>query len=180
MCGIDAAAIVADFDDDLRALMVGVEINRAARGLARGEAFVGGLDAVVDGVAHEMHQRLAERIENAFVEISVLAGNVQGHVLAALLGDVANDARKAAEKLLDGHHANFQDAFVKFIENARLKAHGVGELCAERIARMALVEFRERAMEHGLADNQFADEIHDGIDAAGIDAESAFGDGGNG
>ena len=160
--------------------MIRLEINSAARGLACGEPFVGGLDAVIDGVAHKMHQRLAEGVENTFVEIGMLAGDVQSHVLAALLGDVADDARKAAEELLDRHHANFEDAFVQFIENARLKAHGIGELCAERIARVALVEFGERAMEHGLADNQFTDEIHDGIDATGIDAKSALSDGSHG
>src|SRR5580704_12788570 len=150
---IDATTIIAHFDDHLSALMIGVEIDRAARGLSRGEPFISRLDAVVDGVAHEMHQRLSERIENAFVEISVLTGDVEGHILAALFGDIADDAREAAEKLLDGHHANFKDAFVKFIEHAGLKSESFSQLCANRITGMALVEFSQRAVEHGLADD---------------------------
>ena len=128
---IHAAAVVAHFDDDLRALMKGIEINGAARGLAGSEALIGRLDAVIDGVAHEVHERFGERIQNALVEIGVLSGDLQSHVFAALFGHVANDARKAAEELLDGHHANFQNALVKFIEHAGLKCHGISELGAQ-------------------------------------------------
>jgi len=104
---VNAAAVVADFDDDLGALMVGVERNGAARGLAGAETFVGGLDAVVDGVADEVSERLRERVEDALVEIGVFAGDFQGDVFAAEFCDVANDARKTAKELLDRHHADF-------------------------------------------------------------------------
>ncbi len=177
---VDAAAIVANFDDDLRALVIRVEINRAARGFAGGDAVFGAFDAVIDGVAHDVHQRLGERVENALVEIGVLAGEVESDVFAALLGDVANEARETAEQLLDGHHANLEHAFVQLIENARLKRESVGELGAQRIVLMAFVELGQRAVEHRLADDEFADEIHDGVDARGIDAERAFDNGGGG
>ena len=52
---IDAAAVVANFDDDLGALMIGVEVNRAASGFAGADAVFGRLDAVVDGIADEVH-----------------------------------------------------------------------------------------------------------------------------
>jgi hypothetical protein len=130
---------------------------------------------MVDGVAHEMHERLAERVQNALVEISVLAGKFQGDVLAALFGDVAYHARKAAEELLNGHHANLEDAFVEFIENARLESESVRQLCADGIASVTLVKLGQGAVEHGLANNQFADKIHDSVNASGIDAKRAFG-----
>jgi hypothetical protein len=100
-----------------------------------------------------MHQRLSESVENAFVQIGVLSGDVQCHVFAALLGNVSDNAGKAAEELLDRHHANFEDAFVEFVENSGLKSKGFGQLCAKRVAGVALVKFGERAMEHGLADD---------------------------
>src|ERR1700722_11863223 len=109
---IDAAAVVPNFDDDLRALMVCVEINRAACGFAGGDAIFGAFDAVIDGVAHDVHQRLGERIENALVEIGVLAGEVESDVFAALLRNVANETRESAEKLLDGNHTNLEHALV--------------------------------------------------------------------
>ena len=73
LCEVDATAVVADFDDHLRTLMIGVEIDRAARGFAGGDTLLGAFDAMIDGVAHDVHQRLGERIEDTFVEIGVLA-----------------------------------------------------------------------------------------------------------
>ena len=93
-----------------------------------------------------------------------------------MLGDVADDAREAAEKLFDGHHSNLQDAFVKLVEDARLKSHGVRKLRAQRIAGVFLVEFREGTIEHGLTDDQFAHQVHHGINTGGIHAERALGD----
>ncbi len=158
--------------------MIGVEIDGAAGGLAGGQAFVGWLNAMIDGITHEMHERLGESIQDALIEIGVLAGDFESDVFAALLGDIANDARKTAKKLFDGHHANFQDAFVKFVEDARLKCHGVGKPGTQRVACMLPIEFREGTIEHGLADNQFANEIHDGVNTRSLHAESGFGNGG--
>src|SRR5712664_1869742 len=146
---VDAATIVAYFNDDLSALMIGVEIDGAANGLTGSQSFVGRLNAMIHGIAHDMHERLGQSIEDAFVEVRVLTGNFQSHVFAALFGDVANDARKTAEELFDGHHANLQNAFVQFAEDARLKCHGVGKLGTQRIAGVLLIELRERAIEHG-------------------------------
>src|SRR5882724_5247814 len=175
---IDAATIVAYFNDDLSALMIGVEIDGAAGGLSGSQSFVGRLNAMIDGIAHDMHERLGESIEDAFVEVRVLTGDLESHVFAALFGDVANDARKTAEELFDGHHANLQNAFVQFVEDARLKCHGVGKLGTQRIAGMLLIELRESAIEHGLADDQFTDEIHHGVNTRCLHAESGFGNSG--
>src|SRR6266436_6208166 len=176
--GIHAAAVVANLDHDLSALVISVEIDGATRRLSHSEALVGRLDAVINGVADEMHQRFGKGVENALVKIGVLTGQLESHVLATLLGDVADDARETAVKLLDGDHADFQNALVQLIQNAGLKCHGVGKLGAQGIAGMLLIKFGERAIEHRLSDDQFADKIHDGIDTGGVDAERAFGDGG--
>ena len=175
---VHATAIVANFDNDLRALMIGVEIDGAARGLSGSQALVGGLNAVVHRIAHQVHKGLGKRVKNALIEIGVLAGEVQGHILATLLGNIADDTRKTAEELLDGHHADFQNAFVQLIEDASLKRHRVGKLGAQGISGVLLVKLGQRAIEHGLANDQFADKIHDRIDARGIDPKRTFGNGG--
>ena len=104
---IYSAAVITDFDHHLSALMIGVQINGAARGLCGSEALFGRAYAVIHGVSNQVHQRLGEGIQNAFIEVGVLPGNFQRDVFPALLGDVANNARKAPEELLDRHHANF-------------------------------------------------------------------------
>src|SRR5208337_4274968 len=143
---IDAAAIVADFDDHLCALMIGIEKNGAASGLSRIEALAGRLDAVIDGVADEVGEGFSKGVEYALVEIGVLAGHFEGDVFATELGDIADDAREAAEELLDGHHADFQNALVQFVEDAGLKGWasasltrtGSRESCASNSARVRL------------------------------------------
>jgi len=67
---------------------------------------------------------------------------------------------------------------VQFVENTRLKCHGVGQLGTQRVTGMFLIKLREGAIEHGLADDQFTDEIHDGVNTRSLHAESGFGNGG--
>src|SRR5260370_24444087 len=171
--------MVGDFDDNLRALMMSVEGNCSAGELGGAEALVSWLNAVVDGVADKVRERLGKRVENTFVEIGVFAGDFQGDVFAAEFRDVANDPRKSAEELFDGNHADFEDALVKFVEDARLECQGLGELAADWIACALDVELCERSVKHVLADDQFTDEIHDRVDARGGDTGRAFGNGGN-
>src|SRR5215470_79526 len=45
---------------------------------------------------------------------------------------------------------------------------------------MALVELRQCTMQHGFADDELTDEIHDCVNASSIDAENAFGDSSDG
>jgi len=68
---------------------------------------------------------------------------------------------------------------VKFVEDAGLEREGFGELAANGVAGVVDVEFGEGAVQHGFADDEFTDKIHDGIDARGIDTERAFGNGGD-
>src|SRR6516165_5854818 len=115
---IDSAAVITDFDHHLRALMIGVQIDGTARGLSSSEALFGSAHPVIHGVSNQVHQRLGEGIQNAFVEVGVLSGNFQRNVFPSLLADVANNPRKTAEELFDRYHGNFQHAFVELIKNA--------------------------------------------------------------
>ena len=44
-----------------------------------------------------MHERFRKCVKNTFVEIGVLAREFKSHVLAALLGDVADEPGEASE-----------------------------------------------------------------------------------
>src|SRR6266436_5218987 len=124
--------------------------------------------------ANDIHERFSKGVKNALIEIRVLAGKFESHILAALLGNVADDAGKTPEELFDRHHAYFQDALVKLVEDASLKRHGVSKFRPQGIAGMLLVEFGKRAIEHGLSDDQFAHKIHNRIDAGCVHTKGAF------
>src|SRR5712692_2683160 len=122
-----------------------------------------------------MHKRFSESVKNALIEIGVLSRKFECDVLPALFGNISDNTWETPEELLDRHHTYFQNAFVKLIEDPGLKRHGVGKFCTQGIAGVLLVEFSKRAIEHGLSDDQFADEIHNGINASGVHAKRAFG-----
>jgi hypothetical protein len=72
-----AAAVVDHLDDDAARVVVGVELHGAVLGFAALGAQRRRFDAVVDGVAHEMHQRVAEFLDDRFVEFGLGAGDHQ-------------------------------------------------------------------------------------------------------
>src|SRR5271163_2478367 len=104
---IESAAIVGDFDDDLVAVMVGVQADGAARRFSGCLALGRGFDAVVGSVADQVRHGVGEGVENTFVEISGLPRHFKRDFLVAHARHVADDPRETAEKLLDGNHANF-------------------------------------------------------------------------
>ena len=52
--------------------MIGIQINGTAGRFSRGQALVGRLDSMVDGVSNEMHERLGQGVEDALIEIRIL------------------------------------------------------------------------------------------------------------
>src|SRR5271165_1636916 len=172
--GIDAAAVVADLDDDLVALMIGVETDHALRRLTRLTAFFGRFNAVADGVADQVRERLGDRVENSFVEIGLLPAERQFHVPPALPGDVADHAREAPEQLLHGYHADLHHRTLQIVEHARLEGHGVGKLAAQQFLGIALGEFAQRLLQHRLADDELAHQVQHAVDASGFHAQDVF------
>ena len=83
-CGVDAAAVVADLDDDAAAGVAGGDLERAGRRLAGRDALLGGLQAVVERVADEVHERVAERVDDGAVQFGVGADEVELDLLAEL------------------------------------------------------------------------------------------------
>ncbi len=71
---VDAAAIVLYFNVDLIAAMVGAQGNQSLLSLAALVALLGGLDAMGDGVAYEMDQRIGDLLDDAVIQVRLAAG----------------------------------------------------------------------------------------------------------
>ena len=82
---VEAAAVVDHLDDDAARIVVGVELDPALGRLAGGGAHRGRLDAVVHGVAHQVHQRVADLLDHRLVELGLGAADDQFDVLAQFL-----------------------------------------------------------------------------------------------
>ena len=101
------------------------KILAAARGLALADAdkvaaigfCFGGLcvfdiarfGGPVDGVAHPVHQRISQFIENRAIQFDILPLETKGDCLAGFLGQFADQARQPAGDAFDRQHAHLQD-----------------------------------------------------------------------
>ncbi len=66
-------------------------------GLAGGEALFRALDAVVGRVADHVGQRIGKLLDDRLVDLGVLADGLEADLLAGLGGELADEARHAAE-----------------------------------------------------------------------------------
>ncbi len=106
--GIKAAPVIGDLDMDFGAALRRPQGQAGAFRLAGGAAFLGRLDAVIDGVAHHMDQRIGQRLDHALVDAHVAAFERQLDRLALLLRQVAHQPRQPVEHNIDRHHTQFQ------------------------------------------------------------------------
>ena len=93
-------------------------VSRALRRLAGGQALLGRLQAVVQRVAHQVHQRVGDALDHRLVQLGVAADDLQRDVLAELGRGVAHHAPEAREGLADRHHAQLQRAVADVLDQA--------------------------------------------------------------
>ena len=73
---------------------------------------------MVDGVAYEVDQRIAELVNHPFVEFGLFPPDLQVDSLAALVRQVSNDAFEAVEQRPHRSHPSFQDASLEAVRYA--------------------------------------------------------------
>src|SRR5260370_16934243 len=73
LIAIYAAAVVPVFNHHLIALVISLKRKRAIFRFAERNAFSRRLNAVVDGIAQDMGERLSHRVEDAFIEVGVFS-----------------------------------------------------------------------------------------------------------
>ena len=82
-----------------------------SRGLPARARSLGRLDAVIDRVAHHVHQRIEELLDDQLVELGLGAGDHEPDLLAEPRArSLAHDARQLVEHLAERHHAHLEDA----------------------------------------------------------------------
>jgi phosphoenolpyruvate carboxylase len=99
--------------------MEGLEAQGAGIALAGGDALVRHFQAMVDRIANQMDQRIADLLEHGLVQLGGLAAHVEHDLLVELLRQVADQAREAVEHRADRQHADAHDAFLQLARVAR-------------------------------------------------------------
>ena len=111
--GIDAGAVVADLDDDAAAAMLGGKPDRALLGLARGQPIGRRFDAVIDRIADDMGQRIAEPLDDRPIDLGGFADHFQPDLLGCLGRQFANQPRHALEHRAHRLRAHRHDAVLQ-------------------------------------------------------------------
>jgi hypothetical protein len=91
----------------------GAQRDRAARVLPRRAADVGRLDPVVDRVAKEVRERVAEALGDRGVDLDVAVHDDQARQLAVRAREVAHRALVLPEPRRDRHHARAADRLLE-------------------------------------------------------------------
>src|SRR5262249_12980852 len=106
---VDAPAVVGYLDVDRPALVSGAEADRALGRLVLTETFLFGLDAVGDGVPHQMDQRVGHQLHDRGVHLDGLALDLQRDALAGVPRAVTDHSHEGREETADRHHAGASD-----------------------------------------------------------------------
>ena len=116
--GIDAFAVVDDLDHDAVGFLRGADGQLAGCRLARGQANLRSLQAVIEAVANNVNQRVGQRLDDVLVGFGLLAFEHQLNFLAEFARDVAHQAREALEDKRDRHHADLHDGVLHLVGDA--------------------------------------------------------------
>ncbi len=118
LIAIYAAAVVPDFNHHLIALVISLKRKRAIFRFAERNAFSRRLNAVVDGIAQDMGERLSHRVEDAFIEVGVFSADFKTDLASAGLGHVTHQTWEPAEELLHRDHADFHDGLLQLVQHS--------------------------------------------------------------
>ena len=147
---VDAGPVVLDLDDDVAALVIGVQHHLADLRLVRRQALRRHLQAVVGRVPHHVRQRVLDQLQHLAVELGIGAQHLQVDLLVQLVRQVTHDARQLGPGIADGLHARLHDAFLKLRGDVAQALQRHRELAVRLVARQLqqLV-----ARQHQLADH---------------------------
>ena len=139
--------------------------------LPRALRTAGGLDAVVDGVADQVHERLAELVDHRLVDARVLALQHELDALALLAREVAHQPREALEDVADRQHPHVHDRLLQLRRGARHPVDGLEQVRPHAGQHLGHVP-RELA-ELGPVDDQLPHQVEQVIELGEVDAHHA-------
>ena len=122
-----AAAVIGDLDDDVAALVEGVQRDAAAFRLAHGAALGRPLQAVVARVAHHMGERILDQLQHLAVQLGVGAEHHQLDLLVHFQREVAHQPRQIVPGIADRLHARLHHALLQIGGDVRQPLQRRGE-----------------------------------------------------
>src|SRR3546814_230122 len=154
-----AGAIVGHLDDDLSAMMLSGQSHVALGAFTCGGSHFGQLDAMVNTVAHQVGQGIDNALDKALVQFGGLTIRGELDLLAHLDRIFAHNARKTTEDVVHGHHAYGHDGLLQVARIAFKLLDAI-----EQAVMHDRIQGRCGLHQHGLGNDQFADQVDDLVD----------------
>jgi hypothetical protein len=165
---VQPAAVVDHLDHDVAAALAGAQVDDADRRLARSQPGLGCLHSMVDGVAHQVVQRIGNLLDQAAVELSAFTGHAQFDPFAEAGRQLPHQPGETREHVRDRQHPDREHCFLQVAGVARQ----VGQpRVVDVVAAGAGLGQRALAGQHRLGDHQFAHQVDEQVDLLGGDPD---------
>ena len=136
--------------------------------LPRASANVRRFEAVIDGVADHVRDRILQLLDDGGVDFDVLTFEHEHGALALRRGEVAHDAVEVAQRRTDRHEAHVHDRFLQIEAEAIELADGVEQFLVAR----CLFDELPHVAAHG---GDLAGEVEHAVELLDADAKRARG-----
>ena len=123
-----AASIITDFNDDMPALMIGIQQNAPRFGLARRTTISGLFQPMITAIAHHMRQRVLDQFQHLAIQFGIRPAHLKINFLAQFIGQIAHQPRQLRPGIADRLHARLHDTFLQFGGDVRKPLQGYGNL----------------------------------------------------
>ena len=128
---------------------------------------------MVDGVADEVRERVADRLDERTIELGVGPVDLERHLLPAGHGEIADDPRKLAEHVLDRLHPR--------LHRRRLERRGDGVDAVHDLEELGVIvppggrRVADGRLELVAGKNELADELDERPQEAEVDTDRLLG-----
>ena len=164
---VEAAAVVGEREQDFGARVASGELDVTGGRLAGSLAGIRILEAMIDGVADDVDQRIGQTLDDGLVELGFLTRSDELQRLRKVAREIVHEAAEAREQRADGNEA---DAHGRVAEAVRQAGDFLGHEADRRVAA-ALGDLRQAR----LHDDQLADAVHQLVQALGLNADGGVG-----
>src|SRR5688572_23583962 len=100
---VEAAAVVAHLNHYTAGIMIGIELNRTLGGFTSGKTHIGRLDAMIQGVTHQMRERITNFFHYGSIQLSFGTVDSELDIFAQLFADIAYHALETIERTANFH-----------------------------------------------------------------------------
>ena len=153
------------------ALLACLQAHLGFERLAVGSSLRAVLDAVVDRIANQVNDRIGKILDHGLVDLGILAGEDQLHVLAQAAGEVPRDARVLLEQAPDRLHPGLHDCVLQVgYQQVELTHRYIEGMDGFGIC-LAVQDVAAQGIEAVLRQPDLARQIEHLIESRGIDAD---------